>query len=615
MLAYNTNKEKRFLGTFRDTIKDIVHNKYFIITFILIFLKSILFMALISDDKANGINPMRVFYSFPPFLVYFSFILIFLSFGFLFSKKGQAISFLVLNVVFTIFIIGDLWYFRSNSSFISLYMLKMTSNLDNLGSSIISMVRLVDLAFIIDIVVLLIMIIRDKQIKVKRNLLAFLLALILPILYLTYAHIKIDTYNKGFENQMIFRKSWSPNQTISNLTPIGYHIFDSYNYYKESKPYELSSEEKKQTEDWFSKKKENLPDNKYFNSMQGKNVLIIQWESLENFVIGQKVNGQEITPNLNRILKNSYYFDNFHEQTWNGTSSDGEIITNTSTLPVREGATAFRYPGNQYQYSFPNIFKNMGYSTFASHPDKGSYWNWMPVLKSVGYEKTADSTNYNIDEVINLGISDRSYLSQYADKLKELKAPFLSYTVTLTSHSPFELPEADKTLKLPSNLENTKLGGYFQCINYTDKYIGDFFDKLDKEGILKNTVVVIYGDHEGVHKFYGDEVQKTSGLEPWMKENNREVPLIIYNDSISGEVKHVQGGQVDTLPTVAYLFGVNLDKESNKTVGRNLLNTKKDFTILETREFVGTESYNGEKEDMLKAIDLSDKLIRANYYK
>lgn len=613
MLNINIKNRQTIREIIRTSIIDVKDNKYFKITFIAIFLKSILFMALISDDKANGINPMRVFYSYPPFLVYFSFIAIFLSFGFLFKSKGQAIGFLILDILFTILVIGDLWYFRSNASFLTLHMLKMTSNLDNLGSSIISMVRLVDIIFIIDVIFLIILIIKEKSIVLKRNIHSFILLFLIPIIYLTYAHFKIDKYNKGFENQMIFRKSWSPNQTMSNLTPIGYHIFDSYNYYKESKPYVLSDEEEKEASTWFENKKENLPDNEYYGMMKGKNLLIIQWESLETFVIGQKVNGQEVTPNLNKLLNNSLYFDNFYEQTYNGTSSDGELITNTSTFPVREGATFFRYPSNEYKYSFPNVFKEMGYKTLASHPDKGSYWNWMPALKAIGYEECIDSTNYNVDEVINLGISDESYLKQFGEKLKDIKSPFLSYTVTLTSHSPFTvLPEKDKQLELPSNLVDTRIGGYFQSINYTDRYFGELLEYLREEGVLENTVVVVYGDHEGVHKFYDDEVKATNGLESWMETNNRKVPLIIYNNEISGKTINIKGGQVDTLPTVAYLFGANLDKESNRTIGRNLLNTNKDFVVLSNREFIGNEEL---KEEMLKSIDLSDKLIRANYYK
>lgn len=618
MLNYEVKKRRTgFINIIYNSIYAIKTNRLFMYTFLAILIKSIFFIGLITDDKATKINPTRMFYSMPPLMVYFSFIAIVTSFGFIFNGKKQLVAFFIINLFISTFYISDIWYFRSNSAFLNLHMLKMTSNLDNLGSSIISMMRFIDILFLLDVLVQIFVTIKSWKTctYVKREPISFLLLFIGSILYLTYAHIKIDNYNRGYANQMIFQKSWSPNQTISNLTPIGYHIFDAYNFYVDSKPYKLTDEEIKTANAWFNDKKENLPDNQYKGVFKGKNLLLIQWESLENFVINQKVNGQEITPTLNKILSESFYFNNFHEQTWNGTSSDAELITNTSVFPVREGATFFRYPSNTYKNSLPNIMKRLGYTTLASHPDKGSYWNWMPALKSIGYDNCIDSTSYNIDENINLGLSDKSYLKQLGEKLKGLKQPFFAYTITLTSHAPFNIPEKYREIKLPSNLEGTKLGGYFQSIQYTDKYIGELLEYLDREGILDNTVVAFYGDHEGVHKFYNDELKSIKNPEQWWSENGKRVPFIIYSKGISGKKISINGGQVDTLPTLAYLFGVDKNQYEDEAIGRNLLNTNKDYTVLSTRKFLGKEGNAGEKDRMLSIIDLSDKLIRGDYFK
>lgn len=97
MLNYEIKRRRKsFLDIFTNSIYEIGKNKFFKFTFIAILLKSLLFIALISDDKANGINPMRVFYSMPPVMVYLSFIAIVVSFGFLFRGKGQIIAFLLL---------------------------------------------------------------------------------------------------------------------------------------------------------------------------------------------------------------------------------------------------------------------------------------------------------------------------------------------------------------------------------------------------------------------------------------------------------------------------------------------------------------------------------------
>lgn len=594
----------------------IKQDRFFKYTALGIAMKTLLFFLLISDDKANGVNFKSLFFTVPPILIYASFICLFLSFAYVFKGKMHLWSYTVLNMFVTLLYVGDILYYRSNHSFLNYHMLSFTSNMDNLGGSILAMFRPVDALFLIDLIIIIILSVKKQSsyTGVKRNLTSFCILFFLPIIYLTYAHYKVDVYKKSYENQYLFRKVWSQNQTMTNLTPIGYHIYDLYDFYKESQPYKLSDAEKKETNEFFKNKYENLPDNQYSGLFKGKNLLIIQVESLENNVIGNKLNGVEITPNLNRLLKNSFYFNNFHEQTHNGTTSDAELITNTSVFPVRSGATFFRYPSNTYQSSLPNLFRDMGYSSLASHPDKGSYWNWMQALRAIGYEKLLDSSNYNIDEIINLGASDATYLKQFKDEVIKLPQPFLAYTVTLSNHTPFTLPEKDKELKLPSDLENTMVGKSLQTANYTDKHIGLMLDALDKEGILDNTIVAIYGDHEGVNKFFGDEVAKTKG-EPWFQGNDRRVPLIIYSKGMNGQVIDKIGGQADTLPTLAYLFGIPKEKYALSSFGRNLLNTNKDYVVLSTRKVISKNINKEEEQLLLDSIDLSDKLIRANYFK
>lgn len=619
VLNYNETiiKEKLSLRVKTRFIQGI-KNKDFLIHLIGIVIKTILFLALISDDKANGIHLKKILFSVPPLGAWLAINVAFVSIGLFFKGKVQKWTFWILNLLFTLLVIGDMWYFRSNSVFLNYHMFSMTSNLDNLGSSIISMIRWVDFIFLIDLIVIGVKNVRNRKsiTKDNRNVLGAITILLVCFIYLGYLHIKIDRYKGGYEGQFLFRTSWAPNQTMANLTPIGYHIYGAYDFYEQSKPYTFENDEKEQVKSILTSLKEDNEDNQYSGIMKGKNLLIIQWESLETCVINKSIHGQEITPNINKLLKNSLYFNNVYEQTYGGTSSDAELIVNTSVFPVREGATFFRYPTNIYKNSLPNMFKNIGYNTIASHPDKGSYWNWLTNLKSIGYETCLDSTNYDTSDVINLGVSDESYLKQFGEILKKEEGPFMAYTVTLTSHSPFNMPEELQALELPENLKGTKLGGYFQSINYTDKYIGKLLEDLEESRILDNTVVAMYGDHEGVHKFYDDEIDSMNGLEPWMKKNDKKIPLIIYNKDIEGETLPVIGGQVDIKPTLAYLFGTDKDTyTSNITLGRNLLNTDKNYVLLSNNELVEAGLEEHEKENIKKLISISDKMIRGNYYR
>ncbi|MGL4772032.1 MAG: LTA synthase family protein, partial [Clostridium sp.] len=318
MLNYNINQETEKVNLplrIKRKFIEGVKNRDFLITLSLILFKSTLFIFLISDDKANGVNLKLVFYSMPPILVWITILSAYISIAFYFKGRAQKWSFYVLNLLFTILCIGDMWYYRSNSVFLNYHMLGMTSNLENLGSSIISMIRLVDIVFIIDLVYLLIKNIKNRNSykKYERNVVGGLAIFLLCITYLIYVNIKVDKLGKGFENQLIFRGSWSPNQTMSNLTPIGYHIFDGFTFIEETKAYVFDNEEKEEVLNTLKSIKEENITNNFNGILKGKNLVLVQWESLETFVIGQKVNNQEITPNLNKILGNSFYFNNFHE--------------------------------------------------------------------------------------------------------------------------------------------------------------------------------------------------------------------------------------------------------------------------------------------------------------
>lgn len=597
-------------------IKKVFNNKAFLFSVLALFIKVFLFILITSSDTATKVNIKTVFYSVPPILVYFSFIFMFLSFSFLFKGKFYLLSLFILNIILSIIILGDILYYRSNSTFLSLHLASYTSNLENLSGSIFSMFRWIDILFILDTLALGFYFIRlkEKVFHLKRSIYSFLILFLIPCSYLLYVHFKVDIFHRGFFNQTLFVNSWAQNQTMSNLTPIGYHLFDSYSYVLDKKTYNLSSNERQAIDSFLKEKAELNPDNKYKGMLKGKNLIVLQVESLENFVIGKSIGGQEITPNINKLLNNSIYFNNFLEQTNEGTTSDAELMCNTSVFPVRRGSTFFSFPSNTYKASLPNLMEEKGYSTLAVHPDRGSYWNWLPSLKSIGFDKCIDSTSLNIDDTIGLGLSDKSFLPQLASILENQKKPFYSFAITLTSHTPYTLPRENVSLNLPDNLKESKIGAYFEAINYTDSAIGDFLNILDKNKLLDDSVIVIYGDHQGPHKYFEDEILNAP-VDSWMKTNDYKVPFIIYSKDIKPETISTFGGQIDILPTLSYVMGINSEKYLFTSVGRNLLNTNLNYTYTPSGELISSGLSNDKTSLLEKAVKYSDMIIRSNYFR
>lgn len=548
-------------------------------------------------------------------LIALSFTLAFFSLGLLFKGRRRFWVSLVLNTILTSFLIMDLMYFRGYGNFLSAYLFNQASNLDNLWGTVISMLRLYDVFFILDLVIGLALLLKFKSLgkNLSRQIPLFILLAALTTGYISYAHYQYDSVEKG-QNHIVFRICWTPTDTMRNLSPIGYHIYDSFVYFKENQSIQLTDDQQKMIKDWYAVKQENVRDNEFKGLLAGQNLILLQVESLENFVLNQAYKDQEVTPTLNRLLKNSIYFPNFYEQVWNGTTSDAELLANTSIYPVRRGSTFFRFPQNKYN-SLPVLLEGKGYTTQAIHPDKASYWNWKQALTSIGFDTTIDASAFNQEEQIGLGLSDGSFLRQVVPILKETKQPFYNFMITLTSHGPFDIPKEYRTLKMDPALDQTKLGGYFQSLNYTDKQIGTFLEDLEKEGLLDNTVVVIYGDHGGIHKYYNDELEGIQPQEEWWTGYDKKIPFLIYKKGMEPKVIESTGGQIDILPTISYLMGVDSQNFTNTAIGRNLLTTERDFAVLADGTLVGEDAnVSVIKDPAMQGIDIADLLIQSNYF-
>ena len=600
----------------KDTLIRVI---FFLIPLASIVLKGIIFQGFVTNQDPYTFNFSAGYDAADPCLNYYiAFALIFLSFSLLFKGRGRIIYTLIIDCILTLLMLIDTWYFRGFLTVPSVIVLTQMANLDNMSGSILSMISKLDLLFLFDFIILAIYVYITRKSftkKHRRAIKTFICTFVLSILFIIYVPVSINVFNNKDVHNAYFFSNYDKSNTAKYFSPIGYHIMDCYTTYRDSKPYKLTGQDKADVNELFEIKKENLPDNQYASISKGKNLIYIQVESLESFVIGQTINGKEITPNLNKLIQKGLYFPNIFEQVNEGTSSDSDLMVNTSMLPLRSGSTFFRYPNTNYN-SLPNLLEGEGYNSIAIHPDKGSFWNYANGLTGIGFDKFNDFYSFNVDEEIGLGISDKRYFEQVVPMLKEQKEPFYSETVTLTSHGPFDIPKEYRELGLYDELDKNELGGYFESIHYTDKQIGNFLDLLDKEGLLENSVIAIMGDHTGVHKYYDNSINQLSNKEPWyLNTGNPVVPLVIYDPSFKeGKTFDLYGGQIDVMPTLLYLLGVDKEKYENTALGRNLLNTEKSFAVITNGTLKGGENLTAEeKEIYIKSLDISDKMIRANY--
>jgi phosphoglycerol transferase MdoB-like AlkP superfamily enzyme len=478
------------------------------------------------------------------------------------------------------------------------------------------MYRPVDLLFLADLVVLVPVVLLWRKLY-RRARRAVVLAVLLPLVAigcLWAKHRQLDVNGTVSEVRFV-EPCWEARQTINFQSPLGFHVLDFAAVYLQDRSTTLIPAQREEIRSWFASKREALSDNRFKGMLKGRNLIVVQVESLEAFVIGHSVGGQEITPVLNGLLPNSLYFPNIYDQTYEGLSSDSDLMINTSVYPERKGSTFFRFPGNSYN-SLPRILRGAGYgTTIAMHPDQGVYWNWKNALAAIGFDVCLDMTAFANNEILGLGLSDADFLPQAAARLVEQPEPFYAFLVTLTSHAPFELPEEYCELKLDEELDASMLGTAFQCFRYTDRQIGVFLDRLRASRLLERSVVVLYGDHASVHRFFNDEVAALEGTEDWMRDSRCLVPLIIYAPGLAGERLAVTGGHIDIMPTLLYLLGVDEEKIAGTAMGRNLLNTRRDFAVLPDGKVVGADAGGPFARSAVRGLAIADLIIRSDYFK
>lgn len=328
----------------------------------------------------------------------------------------------------------------------------------------------------------------------------------------------------------------------------------------------------------------------YYGIASGRNVITIQVEALQNFVIGAFYNGQEITPNMNALIAgDTLYFDHYYYQIGGGNTADAEFAVNNSLYAPDTEAAYSRYYDNDY-YSMATLLKDNGYAFAAAfHGYIGNYWYRDIAYPGQGFDTYLSGSDYYAapDEIAGMGVSDGEFFVRAAEYLAQQQnaedGPFYAFLITLSSHYAFELDDRFNLLELDAEDEGTLYGNYLQAIHYTDAAIGMFIDALKENGLYDSSVITIYGDHFGLpvynwqcKAFLGDFL----GHE-YTYADHFNVPLIIHIPGCAlTETVSVAGGHIDVMPTLLHLLG--LENDRGIMFGQNLLTAKEGVVYQQT---------------------------------
>ncbi|MBR2564783.1 MAG: sulfatase-like hydrolase/transferase [Paenibacillus sp.] len=316
---------------------------------------------------------------------------------------------------------------------------------------------------------------------------------------------------------------------------------------------------------------------KYFGQAKGSNLIVIQLESFQNFPIHASLNGQELTPVLNNLAKESYYFSHFFQQIGQGNTSDAEFMSNTSIYPTGVVPMSAGYSDRDLP-SLPKLLAKEGYESETYHVNDVTFWNRNKMYPALGFTRYFDKPSFTNDRFNDFGPSDEELYRVGVEQItahQAAKQPFYAQFITASSHSPFTIPADRARIEIPATVTNKMLHDYLQAINYTDYAVGQLIHELKANGLWDNTTLVLYGDHFGLpeDKEITQQIQDHLGVPYDGKVSRFNIPLIIHTPKqTKGKVIEQPGGQLDILPTVMNLIGVSLEQEKFTAFGHDLLN-------------------------------------------
>jgi lipoteichoic acid synthase len=334
--------------------------------------------------------------------------------------------------------------------------------------------------------------------------------------------------------------------------------------------------------------------NPLFGTQKGKNLIMIQLEAFQNFPINLSLQGIELTPNLNKLAKDGYYFPNVFQQIGQGNTSDAEFMSNTSIYPTGTIAMSTGY-GDRNIPSLPKLLEARGYEASTFHVNTVTFWDRDKLYPALGFSHYYDKPFYTNDNFNALGASDEELYRVGFEKITALQQrnkPFYAQFVTLSSHHPFKIPADKQNTALRDILTRSQLGDYLLAVNYTDKVLGQFINNLKTKGLWENTVFVVYGDHFGLQPKDNkpEDILKTIGVKYHPDITRFNIPLFIHVPNLkSGKTVSQVGGQMDIMPTVANLLGISLQEESFVHFGHDLLNITKN--VFGMRYYMPTGSF------------------------
>lgn len=444
---------------------------------------------------------------------------------------------------------------------------------------------------------------------------------------LTTMRLDLERTISGFEEKTI-EVAETPDKEVNKNPKIEYNItnidYDSL----------IENETNEEIKNIHNYVKSSTPSEKniYTGMFKGKNLIAIVAEAFSPIAVNK-----DLTPTLYKLVNSGFVFNNFYTPVYYVSTSDGEYVTLNSLLP-KESVWSFSKSSKNYlPYAYGNLFKEMGYTTYAFHDGTYKYYNRHLSHPNMGY--TYKACGNGLEKSMKCKIwpqSDLEMINATYDYYKDSEH-FMTYYMTISGHLQYNFYGNNMSYRnreLVKDLDkSTAIKAYIAAQKELDKALEELLNKLEADGKLDDTVIVLSADHYP----YGlttDQISEVMNIED-SKFDVHKNNLVIWSSTMKEPIEiNKYGESLDILPTVLNLFGIDFD--SRLLMGRDLLSNSDGLVIFNDRSWITDKGkynastkvftpFNNEQvdEDYIESINtkvynkfvISKNILETNYYK
>lgn len=579
-------------------------------------------------DKTSIVFAVGIFLTFVAFDVIWCMDTTFASFSFFETYATKIIATLALAGVYAltrcrwaqivvmalldVLLVANLMYFRTYYSAIPASSYLEAGNLADFKASVTDSLRWADIVLPLITIATAVMAFRSKATK-RQPLTAVLKWWAAPLAGFVLLLTGVNLCKGGFHKSL--RSVRQSAYLCSADAPI-FSVFGCIWYDITDAAEPITPEKQAEIERWLASQPKHQPADSV--TEKRSNLLIVFAESLESWVLEKKVDGKEITPCLNRLLKekSTLYAPNVLTQVKGGRSIDAQLMICSGLLPLMSGTYSSLYYDNTF-YTLQKAMRGLKHSrSYLLTIDKVSTWNQGAVARSFGTDTIISYHDFKMTEAFGTHkrIGDASFFQQCREKIergevwKPGESVYMQF-VTYSGHAPFKLPDHLRTITFPASIPE-KAADYMTTAHYTDKAIGDFVAYLKTLPQYKETIVVIVGDHEGLASYRQELVGNPAcrGL----VSDKQLTPFIVLNSPVGMRYDKFMG-QIDIYPTLLNLM--QLDAYRWHGLGQSILDPRKQGVAVGSVMNVEGTGSDKEVERLKEAHTVSDYMLRYDWLK